>query len=144
MGGVARGTAKTLELPAYRNDILEALSLTGGLPGLNAKNEVVILRKAYSDEFSNKDYMNGTEAGYAMSEVARRYNESGQINNLNSDLGVLRIPLRVAPGETPPQLTWKTLPCTMAMWSTFNLVKRKCSRAGCSERRVSDSQTTLT
>ena len=40
-----------------------------------------------------------------MSEVARRYNESGQINNLNSDLGVLRIPLRVAPGETPPQLT---------------------------------------
>ncbi|MBR5759369.1 MAG: polysaccharide biosynthesis/export family protein, partial [Thermoguttaceae bacterium] len=30
MGGIARGTAKTLELPAYRNDILEALSLTGG------------------------------------------------------------------------------------------------------------------
>ena len=105
MGGMARGTAKALELPAYRNDVLEALSLTGGLPGLNAKNEVVILRKAYSDEFSNKDYMNGEEAGYAMSEVARRYNESGEINNLNSDLGVLRIPLRVAPGEQPPQLT---------------------------------------
>ena len=105
MGGMARGTAKALEVPAYRNDVLEALSLTGGLPGLNAKNEVVILRKAYSDEFSNKDYMNGEEAGYAMSEVARRYNESGEINNLNSDLGVLRIPLRVAPGEQPPQLT---------------------------------------
>lgn len=105
MGGMARGTAKALELPAYRNDVLEALSLTGGLPGLNAKNEVVILRKAYSDEFSNKDYMNGEEAGYAMSEVARRYNESGEINNLNSDLGVLRIPLRIAPGEQPPQLT---------------------------------------
>ncbi|MBR4753411.1 MAG: polysaccharide biosynthesis/export family protein [Thermoguttaceae bacterium] len=103
MGGIARGTAKTLELPAYRNDILEALSLTGGLPGLNAKNEVVILRKAYSDEFSSKDYMN--DNGYAMSEVERRYNETGQINNLNEDLGVLRIPLRVAPGEQPPQLT---------------------------------------
>ena len=103
MGGIARGTARTLELPAYRNDILEALSLTGGLPGLNAKNEVVILRKAYSDEFSNKDYMD--KDGYAMSEVARRYNESGEINNLNSDLGVLRIPLRVAPNEEPPQLT---------------------------------------
>ncbi len=103
MGGIARGTAKTLELPAYRNDILEALSLTGGLPGLNAKNEVVILRKAYSDEFSGKDYMN--DNGYAMSEVERRYNETGQINNLNEDLGVLRIPLRVAPGEQPPQLT---------------------------------------
>ena len=63
LGGMARGTAKALELPAYRNDVLEALSLTGGLPGLNAKNEVVILRKAYSDEFSGKDYMNGEEAG---------------------------------------------------------------------------------
>ena len=103
MGSIARGTAKTLELPAYRNDILEALSLTGGLPGLNAKNEVVILRKAYSDEFSGKDYMN--QDGYAMSEVERRYNETGQINNLSEDLGVLRIPLRVAPGEQPPQLT---------------------------------------
>lgn len=105
MGGVARGTATALELPAYRNDVLEALSLTGGLPGLNAKNEVVILRKAYSDEFSNKDYMNGSEAGYAMSEVARRYNESGEINNLNSELGVRRIPLRISPNEEPPQLT---------------------------------------
>lgn len=105
MGGISRGTATALELPAYRNDILEALSLTGGLPGLNAKNEVVILRKAYSDEFSNKDYMNSNDSGYAMSEVARRYNESGDINNLNSDLGVLRIPLRVAPNEQPPQLT---------------------------------------
>ncbi len=103
LGGIARGTAKTLELPAYRNDILEALSLTGGLPGLNAKNEVVILRKAYSDEFSDKDYMD--KDGYAMSEVARRYNETGEINNLNEDLGILRIPLRIAPGEQPPQLT---------------------------------------
>ncbi|MBP5620412.1 MAG: hypothetical protein J6X44_00200, partial [Thermoguttaceae bacterium] len=42
---------------------------------------------------------------YAMSEVERRYNETGQINNLSEDLGVLRIPLRVAPGEQPPQLT---------------------------------------
>lgn len=105
LGGIARGTATSLELPAYRNDILEALSLTGGLPGLNAKNEVVVLRKAYSDEFSNKDYMNSNDTGYAMSEVARRYNESGEINNLNSDLGVLRIPLRIVPGEQPPQLT---------------------------------------
>lgn len=105
MGSIARGTASTLELPAYRNDVLEALSQTGGLPGLNAKNEVVILRKAYSDEFSNKDYMDRDDSGYAMSEVARRYNESGEINNLNSDLGVLRIPLRVAPNEEPPQLT---------------------------------------
>lgn len=105
MAGIARGTATSLELPAYKNDVLEALSQTGGLPGLNAKNEVVILRKAYSDEFADHDYMSGTDAGYAQSQVARRYNESGEINNLNSDLGVLRIPLRVGPNDTPPQLT---------------------------------------
>ncbi|MBR5756996.1 MAG: polysaccharide biosynthesis/export family protein [Thermoguttaceae bacterium] len=105
MAGIARGTATSLELPAYRNDVLEALSQTGGLPGLNAKNEVVILRKAYSDEFANQDYMSGTDTGYAQSQVARRYNESGEINNLNSDIGVLRIPLRVGPNDTPPQLT---------------------------------------
>ena len=105
MAGIARGTATSLELPAYKNDVLEALSQTGGLPGLNAKNEVVILRKAYSDEFADHYCMSGTDAGYAQSQVARRYNESGEINNLNSDLGVLRIPLRVGPNDTPPQLT---------------------------------------
>ena len=102
---MARGTATSLELPAYRNDVLEALSQTGGLPGLNAKNEVVILRKAYSDEFSDHDYMSGTDTGYAQSQVARRYNETGEISDLNSDVGVLRIPLRIGPDDTPPQLT---------------------------------------
>ncbi|MBR4104790.1 MAG: polysaccharide biosynthesis/export family protein, partial [Thermoguttaceae bacterium] len=75
MAGMSRGTATSLELPAYRNDVLEALSQTGGLPGLNAKNEVVILRKAYSEEFSNTDYMSGDlDVGYAQSKVADRYN----------------------------------------------------------------------
>ena len=105
LAGMARGTATSLELPAYRNDVLEALSQTGGLPGLNAKNEVVILRKAYSDEFSDHDYMSGTDTGYAQSQVARRYNETGEISDLNSDVGVLRIPLRIGPDDTPPQLT---------------------------------------
>ena len=103
MSSMQRGSATSLELPAYKNDVLEALSQTGGLPGLNAKNEVVILRKAYSDEFSNTDYGEGT--GYAESKVAQRYNETGVIDGLNSDVGVVRIPLRIAPGEEPPQLT---------------------------------------
>lgn len=103
MSSMQRGSATSLELPAYKNDVLEALSQTGGLPGLNAKNEVVILRKAYSDEFSNTDY--GEGAGYAQSQVAQRYNETGVIDGLNSDVGVVRIPLRIAPGEEPPQLT---------------------------------------
>lgn len=106
MAGMSRGTATSLELPAYRNDVLEALSQTGGLPGLNAKNEVVILRKAYSEEFSNTDYMSGNlDVGYAQSQVADRYNATGEISDLNSELGIVRIPLRVGANETPPQLT---------------------------------------
>lgn len=52
-GGAAnvskRGTGTTLDLPAYENDVLHALNETGGLPGTDAKNEVVILRSRYGD-----------------------------------------------------------------------------------------------
>jgi protein involved in polysaccharide export with SLBB domain len=41
-----RGRTYALELPAYQNDVLHALSKTGGLPGVDAKNEVKILRGA--------------------------------------------------------------------------------------------------
>ena len=34
----------SLELPAYENDVLHALSETGGLPGQRALNEIVVLR----------------------------------------------------------------------------------------------------
>lgn len=106
MAGMSRGTATSLELPAYRNDVLEALSQTGGLPGLNAKNEVVILRKAYSEEFSKTDYMGDSlDVGYAQSQVADRYNATGTISDLSSELGIVRIPLRVGANEEPPQLT---------------------------------------
>src|SRR5262249_61471039 len=39
-----RGSGATLDLPAYENDVLTALSRTGGLPGLDAINEVIIER----------------------------------------------------------------------------------------------------
>src|SRR5262249_30161199 len=39
-----RGTGAPIELPAYENDVLTALTRTGGLPGLDAMNEVVIER----------------------------------------------------------------------------------------------------
>ena len=34
----------SIELPAYENDVLHALSETGGLPGERAKNQIVVLR----------------------------------------------------------------------------------------------------
>ncbi|MEZ6138430.1 MAG: polysaccharide biosynthesis/export family protein [Pirellulaceae bacterium] len=46
--GLADNTARgaTVNLPAYKNDVLHALMATGGLPGLRAKNEVKIYRNA--------------------------------------------------------------------------------------------------
>ena len=106
LGSMSRGTAIALELPAYRNDLLEALSRSGGLPGLNAKNEVIILRKFYSETFGNSDYMGkDMNAAFASSSVADRYNENGEIISSNSELGIVRIPLRVEANEKPPLLS---------------------------------------
>jgi len=44
LGPRKRGAGFNLELPAYENDLLNALTRTGGLPGLDAKNEVIIQR----------------------------------------------------------------------------------------------------
>ncbi|HXG09749.1 MAG TPA: polysaccharide biosynthesis/export family protein [Gemmataceae bacterium] len=39
-----RGTGHDIDLPAYENDVLHALAQTGGLPGLDAYDEVIIYR----------------------------------------------------------------------------------------------------
>ena len=47
VGGTKRGAAFSLLLEPGRNDLLGALTQTGGMPGLEAKNEVVIRRGTY-------------------------------------------------------------------------------------------------
>jgi protein involved in polysaccharide export with SLBB domain len=42
-----RGTGNIVDLPAYENDVLHALAQTGGLPGLDAYNAVLIQRNSY-------------------------------------------------------------------------------------------------
>ena len=44
-----RGSGFTVDLPAYENDLLHALNETGGLPGVDAKNEILIYRGMFSD-----------------------------------------------------------------------------------------------
>ena len=39
-----RGTGRVVELPAHRNDVLNALAETGGLPGLDAENVIYVIR----------------------------------------------------------------------------------------------------
>lgn len=49
-----RGTGYVVDLPIYENDVLHALSQTGGMPGTDAKNEIMIYRGMY-DEAVNAD-----------------------------------------------------------------------------------------
>jgi protein involved in polysaccharide export with SLBB domain len=44
LGVAKRGTGCVVDLPAYKNDVLNALALTGGLPGLDAENVIYIIR----------------------------------------------------------------------------------------------------
>lgn len=47
VGSAKRGETYVVELPAYENDILHALSESGGLPGMDAKNIVTVIRGGY-------------------------------------------------------------------------------------------------
>lgn len=47
VGTTQRGSAYSLLLEPGRNDVLQALTQTGGPPGLDAKNELIIRRGAY-------------------------------------------------------------------------------------------------
>lgn len=50
VGTTRRGNGFTLRLPAGQNDVLHALNQTGGLPGLDAKDEVIIERAAFASD----------------------------------------------------------------------------------------------
>jgi hypothetical protein len=70
-----------LDLPAYENDLLNALTRSGGLPGLEAQDEVLIIRGAYRPPAGS---MPGAQPS------ATTTSES------------IRVPLRLRPGEPFP------------------------------------------
>ncbi len=90
---IKRGAGYVVELPAYENDVLTALTLTGGLPGLDAVNEVLIERGAFKGDQEQADILHTLETlapgGSPWNAIGRR----GQ---------VVRIPLRLRPGEALP------------------------------------------
>lgn len=51
------GRGDVIDLPAYENDVLHALNETGGLPGLDAANEVLILRTGMGDGASYDQFV---------------------------------------------------------------------------------------
>lgn len=94
---VTAGLGTVLQLPEGKNDVLQALSLTGGLPGFRAKNEVKI-------------YRGGSEKDYALQdqrilEHYRNYHQNCDPCFVPPELpdmdDAIRIPLRLGPNEVP-------------------------------------------
>jgi hypothetical protein len=88
-----RGTAQIVDLPAFENDVLHALIVSGGLPGIDAHNSVWVLRSRAADmadvEPAVQRIRNGEDPRDMLeaAKMARTY---------------LHIPLRVWPGEVLP------------------------------------------
>lgn len=84
-----------LQLPAYQNDLLNALSQTGGLPGLNAKSDVRILRgdrltRAGRDKEIKEFYRSHGPDEFPYGAIPAVADESESV----------KIPTRIRPGET--------------------------------------------
>ncbi len=88
-----RGRAETLDLPAFENDVLHALTATGGLPGIDAYNEVWVLRGAGYHAPGALHAKNKIDAGDTPSKV---------LEELKSEMSATRIPLRLCASELLP------------------------------------------
>lgn len=83
-GATRRGNGFTINLQGGENDVLRALNATGGPPGLDARNEVVVLRNLKGKTFEPAALADG---------AARR-----QLV-MNGDVAAIRIPLRLYPEQ---------------------------------------------
>ncbi len=89
-------TGNIIKLDAYKNDILNAMMVTGGLPGVTAKNEVKILRSSQADKQARLAFMQQ----YAQI-LASHYDPCSCPPPMPEDPTVLKIPLRLPPGVLP-------------------------------------------
>jgi protein involved in polysaccharide export with SLBB domain len=91
IGGSRENTGMVIELPAYQNDVLNALTRTGGLPGLESTQEVIIQR-GYWDGRSDA--------------MAGEYNQPSQADltsAADSQRQIVRIPMRTR-GQMSPAI----------------------------------------
>jgi protein involved in polysaccharide export with SLBB domain len=92
-GSNKRGMTYSLDLPAQENDVLHALSASGGLPGLDAKNEITILRGRFVDAVTRDN-------------IVKQLTDLSAINGdpLSGGRNIVRIPLRYGPDDPAPRL----------------------------------------
>ncbi len=91
-GITKRGTGETIDLPAYENDVLHALNLTGGLPGLDAKNVIYIIRGGFAD---------GVRRDTIMAQLNACQGPCSCPLPEPLDPNVVRIPIRFYPEDLP-------------------------------------------
>ena len=84
-----QGQTFSIELPAYENDVLHALSETGGMPGTGAVNEIIIIRDGINRGIISPDAI--------ITNIAP---DSLEANNL-SQANVTRIPISSQNGPLP-------------------------------------------
>ncbi|HBE70593.1 MAG TPA: sugar ABC transporter substrate-binding protein [Planctomycetaceae bacterium] len=89
-----RGSAAVVDLPAYESDVLHALATTGGLPGVDAYNEIWILRKSLIGE-QGLAQMHAGVHDHQMSP-------SEVVLANPSHVDAIRVPLKLCPGEPVP------------------------------------------
>ena len=93
LGNAKRGMSYSVELCAYENDVLHALSASGGLPGVDAKNEVKILRGTFEEAQQWNQFMTTVEDPETPNEI------------LTANPNTITIPLRITPGGPPVEFT---------------------------------------
>ena len=94
-GGTEQSTrGQTIELSAYQNDVLNALAETGGLPGLSAKNEVMILKAGRMDPLLRDQFVRDFYSRPITDSCLCR-------PPVPDDPAIIRIPLRLPPGVIP-------------------------------------------
>mgnify|MGYP003662850310 CR=1 FL=1 len=96
-GSDLSGRGGLVKLRAYQNDVLHALVETGGLPGINAKNEVKILRANEADKRKRAQFLQQFNA----QRRAAMLDPCACPPELPEDPSILKIPLRLPPGEVP-------------------------------------------
>jgi protein involved in polysaccharide export with SLBB domain len=90
MDQIHRGSADVVDLPAYENDLLHALAVTGGLPGTDAAREIWIFKRS------------GLQDPHAICAEELQARTANFVEGEVCDNQVIRIPLTGCPGEGLP------------------------------------------
>lgn len=95
-----KSTGTPLDLPAYENDLLNALSRSGGMPGYEAEEEVIIQRTATGKKKASKVHCPPSRLPEEIPSIETE--PHGQTHpEAVQEPEIIRIPIRLRIGEKP-------------------------------------------